>query len=155
MNKRLPIFVYGTLLPGHPNFRRIFEDRKVDTQRAKLINHAMLGTTESYFPYLVSLQHVPECWWQQATPTVTGQLLFLPEEDYDELLARLDTLEGVDFGHYERRAVKVITGSKDPVLAWCYRLPEEAVKEMLVSPFCQYDSWSDHVRKHDTYKIEE
>lgn len=154
MNERLPIFVYGTLMAGHPNFGRIFHGRKVDTAKATLAHHALLANERSYFPYLVWLAHVPEKFQEDASDQVVGQLLYLQEEDYDELLEWMDELEGVEFSHYERVKVGVTSGGKY-LHAWAYRMPEKATREAFATPFCAFDDWADHVEKHKTYKVKE
>ena len=110
--ERLPVFVYGTLRPGWGNARLWAGCAEAHHDGTATVLGYHL-TTNGGFPYLV---------WDDASTTV-GTLIEPADEDYDEVLARLDALEGYRpwgrHNHYER--VHVVVHTPDgPWLAWTY-----------------------------------
>lgn len=79
----LPLFVYGTLLPGQPN-AQLLAGAVVRSQPATF-NGGRLFDMGAY-PMLIE---------QDASPVV-GRLLHLKRPLYHETVARLDALEGYD-----------------------------------------------------------
>lgn len=109
---RLPIFVYGTLRPGHGN-ARMWEGHGdgLHDGAATVLGYRL--TSNGGFPYLVA-----------DDGSVTAGCLVEPEPaEYEHVLARMDALEGYAqhsrHNHYERVHVVVHT-PEGPVLAWVY-----------------------------------
>ncbi|MEV6670275.1 gamma-glutamylcyclotransferase family protein [Streptomyces sp. NPDC051162] len=118
----LPVFVYGTLRPGRRNHTVFLLGRTVAEEPARL-RGAVLFEGPGY-PYAVA---DPE-------GEVVGEVLWLPADRHDALLASLDALEGYEPGgsanHYVRvvRPVQLLGG--DTVRAWTY-LAEEGLAARL------------------------
>jgi gamma-glutamylcyclotransferase (GGCT)/AIG2-like uncharacterized protein YtfP len=115
MGERLPVFVYGTLRPGQPNYR-VLAGSTIAEHPATLADHQL---------YIVGLPYV--------TPadgaTVIGTLMVLAPGSYPRVLETLDRLEGYradgeEFSHYLRRPCQVTytdgAGHQQIVTAWVY-----------------------------------
>jgi gamma-glutamylcyclotransferase (GGCT)/AIG2-like uncharacterized protein YtfP len=81
MTQQLPFFVYGTLRRGQHN-HRITEGMLAGVHAARLSGHVL---------YEAGLPYIGACGGEG---TVTGDLLVPRPGDYDEVLHRLDRLEG-------------------------------------------------------------
>lgn len=103
-----PIFVYGTLLTGFGNYRRLLEGHTTKIVEAKLYGHSI--SSGGSFPFMSKVK--------SGTPVI-GELVYLPDAEYLKILERLDWLEGAGTGFYNRSKVRVVT--KDGVrIAWAY-----------------------------------
>lgn len=114
--EQLPFFVYGTLRLGQPNYRRLLQGRTVSEVRAELRGAHLYDM--GFFPVAVEAE--------DENAVVIGEMMALRPEDYNAVIRRLDTLEGVDTEHPEaglyRRAVHsvYVVGAGAPVRAWVY-----------------------------------
>lgn len=118
------VFVYGTLKQGHGNNRLL--------SRSKFVGKAVTSEpkfklVDGGFPYLLD----------------TGSGKKVVGEVYEIgpfILRDLDTLEGVDYGHYERVGIHVEVGEGELrrlVLAWAYQAPKKAHNHLLANrPLC-------------------
>lgn len=122
---QLPIFVYGTLRHGQANYRRFLAGQTAREQPAILPDHAL--HTDIY-PYVFDTDD---------DSRVHGELMFPLSHIYDELLARLDVLEGYREGdpasdylrvrrpvHYTDADGKTLT-----VEAWVYHAGPDVRRE--------------------------
>lgn len=110
--KRLPVFVYGTLRNGMGNYKRLLEGNT--TREIPAVLHDAKMVDVGAFPGVIDASH----------GTVYGELMFLDESRYEELLANLDRLEGHPY-MYVRTAATVHTNYVSPVSqteidAWVY-----------------------------------
>ncbi|HEY5835986.1 gamma-glutamylcyclotransferase family protein [Streptomyces sp.] len=123
--RHLPVFVYGTLLPGERN------------------HHLLHGRTVSWTPAVLPgtlLFHGPGYPYAVPDPdgagTVHGEVAVITEEVYGQVLAELDRLEDYVPGNaanlYERVAVQVRTPGGE-VHAWVYIAADRITRELLVS----------------------
>lgn len=108
----LPFFVYGTLIPGQPN-APLWSQEIRSTIRATLSGCLLYDM--GYYPMLVEAE----------SGQVHGVLVILNESHYDEILQRIDLLEGFDPKRPEeseyRRVVRSVTrGDGASVQAWVY-----------------------------------
>lgn len=115
MDRRLPVFVYGTLRRDQRNYRHLLARHTTAEYDARLVRHRL---------YDSGLPYIAEC--DDPTATVAGDLMLMDPADYDELLAQLDRLEGVEYGHYSRvaRPVTYRTGTGaawQNTTAWVYQ----------------------------------
>lgn len=149
--KRLPVFVYGTLMKGHPNFIRIFGKEKVEVQKA-VMRHVTLCKPRMRvpFPYLVRNEHLPDN-VLGGFPQVNGELITLPEKIYEERLDELDWLEGHP-DHYERIEAEAYVGDKR-IPCYVYALPAEYVASLFFDPIIRSGDWTTEVRDHKLYEI--
>jgi gamma-glutamylcyclotransferase (GGCT)/AIG2-like uncharacterized protein YtfP len=113
----LPFFVYGTLKRGEPNYERLLRDRTLAEEDAVLEPAAMY--TAGPYPFLVTAADL------LPTPQaqVSGQLMTIHPELYDQTLQQLDELEEYDPADprsmYLRRDISV-TCAGQPRRAWIY-----------------------------------
>ncbi|MGH2734377.1 MAG: gamma-glutamylcyclotransferase family protein [Actinomycetota bacterium] len=101
----LPLFVYGTLRPGEaaaPLLLGVVERVEPATARGR-----HLQVSESY-PAVIF----------DETGDVTGELMWLRADREEEVLARLDTYEGVP--HLFRRVRITVTCGSDELDAYAY-----------------------------------
>ena len=110
--EQIPFFVYGTLIPGQPNDHLWGEGiRRVETA---VFAHGKLFDMGTY-PMLV----------EGGAGIVQGKLISVANGSYEEILARLDYLEGYapeqpTASGYRRVKREVITLSGRSVLSWVY-----------------------------------
>jgi gamma-glutamylcyclotransferase (GGCT)/AIG2-like uncharacterized protein YtfP len=116
MIERYPFFVYGTLIPGQPN-DYLWEDCIEKVGQGILVGGRLFDMGS--FPMLI----------EGGRETVAGKVMFpykeLPEEDYQLLVQRLDTLENYDPENiedspYYRVLRSVLVGNGKTVTAWVY-----------------------------------
>ena len=94
----MKVFVYGTLQRGHGN-HHILEDHKLVGPATTVTKYAMMNVG---FPYMLNQA-------EGAYPCV-GELWDIG--DCQVTLARLDRLEGVGRGHYDRVKGEVVCNGK-------------------------------------------
>ena len=108
----LPFFVYGTLLPGQPNYRlwgdsisRMEYGRIKDCQLFDMGAYPMMGESKEKY--------------------VHGMLVFVIPEHTNEMIIKIDELEGYDpekhgESAYNREMREVELESKKTVTVWVY-----------------------------------
>ncbi len=108
----LPFFVYGTLLPGQPNFI-LWEQAILEIVPASL-GHARLHDM-GHYPMMV----------EEPGATISGAVITVRPDQYRAVMERLDFLEGYDpalpdEGEYRRvkRIARLNTGL--PQAVWVY-----------------------------------
>lgn len=108
--KRLPLFVYGTLRQGQPNYALLRGHVLAD--QPAMVRGMSLYSLQSY-PVVVRGPH-----------TVRGELLTITPRVYDRLLANLDQLEGCApddrESMFKRVAIAVEMHAQQPITAWMY-----------------------------------
>lgn len=118
MTPTLPVFVYGTLRPGGWNHDRWLAPWLALPCRAAVLDGHELHHLDG-LPYVVP----------GPRGAVVGDVAVLDGVRYDDALAELDRLEGVDCGHYRRVAVDLDGGER----AWVW-LAGAAVAARLGEP---------------------
>lgn len=108
----LPVFVYGTLRPGHGNYRQLLAGRTIRETPATVSGLALYGCG---IPYAVPTQGA----------TTVGALIHVDASVYAQVLHDLDSLEGYrphrpDRSHYVRASWIVATDNGDLAEAWIY-----------------------------------
>lgn len=110
---RLPFFVYGTLRTGHGN-HRLFEGATTLIENAVAPDHAVYGHG---IPFAID----------NPGTAVVGELMHVADDLYEQVLLRVDRLEGHrpgGGGLYTRVVRTVIVtdadGTTHPVEAWIY-----------------------------------
>lgn len=106
----LPVFVYGTLRNGHGNYSNILEGNTVREEKASMNGKLfMVGG----FPGMI----------QDNESRVVGELMYIDPKKYEEVMKRLDWLEGYrkndKSSMYIRKQVMVWNGSVG-ITAWTY-----------------------------------
>jgi len=109
----LPLFVYGTLLPGEANYARFLAGRTLSEQPASTRGSLWLVDSEGY-PYLLP-----------GAETVHGLLMVLVPRLYAATLAAIDRLEDYDprfpaTSLYLRRTASIRLREGQDTTAWCY-----------------------------------
>ncbi|MGW7291551.1 gamma-glutamylcyclotransferase family protein [Streptomyces xiamenensis] len=113
----LPFFVYGTLRAGQRHYAWTLRGRTTREEPA-LLAGAMLYEGPG-FPYAVAVPDGGHAMSpaRGARATITGELMYVPEPAFGEVLATLDRLEGPD---YDRLVVRLLNGTR----AWTYLAAE-------------------------------
>ncbi len=123
----LPLFVYGTLIPGESNYPRYLAGQDERTLPATL-NGAVLYTHGPY-PYLVRAAELV-----QPGDYVVGVLVWIKPANYAQTLAAVDRLEeyreGGSDNHYERITCTVET-EEGSYTAWAYEAGERVQHAIL------------------------
>lgn len=107
-HERYPVFVYGTLRPGCGN-DRLWRGRAVTIHDGTAILVGYKLVTNGHFPYMIPA----------TTAQTVGTLIVPDDEHYDDVLDRMDMLEGVP-RHYLRIRVAVLVEGGEPCFAWTY-----------------------------------
>jgi len=120
MSKLLPFFAYGTLLPGQPNYY-IWRDGVKSIHKATLQNGRLYNL--GYYPMLV----------EEGSDVVFGALVAIHPEHYEQVLRKVDELEGYDpdtpeTSEYRRQARDVMLEDGNIEEAWVYIGDEKFVK---------------------------
>lgn len=137
---QLPFFVYGTLRPGQPN-AYLWGDAVAQVETAWFEN----GRLYDCGPYPMLVE-------ETAVVPVQGRLMIPRPDQYDDLLARLDTLEGFNPSRpeeatYRRVRRQVLVGARDEqpkrqARAWVYVGRADFVTDLVPIPS---GNWASHV----------
>ncbi|SFQ15344.1 Uncharacterized conserved protein YtfP, gamma-glutamylcyclotransferase (GGCT)/AIG2-like family [Salibacterium halotolerans] len=82
-----PVFVYGTLRRGLHNYERLLSGRTEEERRA-VITGRLYAADHGRFPCLV----------KEGNTIVQGDIMYIQNDKYDDVLEDLDRLEGYDEG---------------------------------------------------------
>ena len=109
---QLPVFVYGTLRPGQPNW-----DRLLAARTERVIAGRLLGTV------LLDCGHYPAAVERPGAGDAVGEVLWIRPAAWPAALADLDHLEGYDAADPDRlfdRLVRSVDTADGPVDCWVY-----------------------------------
>jgi gamma-glutamylcyclotransferase (GGCT)/AIG2-like uncharacterized protein YtfP len=117
-SSQLPFFVYGTLLPGQPNYH--LWGGAIRSERA-----AFLPNSRLYDMALLNLGHYPMLVEEQGKQVVVGMLVEVEPGFFDAVLRTLDLLEDYRPGRpnesYYHRAKRIIASTNGHQhVAWVY-----------------------------------
>ena len=98
----LPLFVYGTLMPGFGNFDRLLKGNFTTTASATVTGFQMLDL--GAFPMVVLAR---------STNTIRGVMIYVKRTEFEKVLKSLDQLEGYPT-FYDRVIVRARAMVKDP-----------------------------------------
>lgn len=137
-NNETPLFVYGTLLPGHPNFYIYVGARALVSTKPATLNGFALYKAGT----------VPIA---QAYPgeKVKGKLLYLRPGHAEDVIAWVDILE-FNAG-YEKQKLPVATDDGSTEIAYVYTYPTAMNLRQL--PTVPEGDWEAHVKKYNLYFI--
>ncbi len=138
-----PIFVYGTLRHDQSNYRRFLAGHTIREEPAILPDHAL---HTGQYPYVFDTHDGSR---------VYGELMFPHSDRYDDLLARLDELEGYRPGdpssEYLRviRPVEYTTSAGEPLTtpAWVYHAGPDARHRATEHNRIPSGDWLTHTRE--------
>ena len=99
MKSRL-VFVYGTLKRGHGNHCVLGASKFV----CDAVTTAKYILVDCGFPYLIVPEELPEAYKKPETARVGGEVYEVTDE---AVMASLDRLEGVSYGHYRHLNTEV------------------------------------------------
>ncbi|PZM97778.1 MAG: hypothetical protein DIU79_01740 [Actinobacteria bacterium] len=116
-SQQLPVFVYGTLRHGQSNYASFLAGHTSKEESAVLVGARIYDA--GHYPYVD---------YNPASPAtgsrVVGELMHIASDRYQQVMERLDMLEGYhpgsQFNHYERIATDVQRADGTPVRAWVY-----------------------------------
>ncbi|RSL32418.1 gamma-glutamylcyclotransferase [Salibacterium salarium] len=114
MNEKLPVFVYGTLRKGLHNYENILEGQTTNEIAATTVGSLYAVSHES-FPCLV----------KEGKTVIQGEIMCIKEDRYEEILKKLDALEGYDERNvqesdYVREITTVVDDKGHHVEAYTY-----------------------------------
>lgn len=99
MNKL--VFVYGSLKKDHWNHHYL----ETSQFMGEGVTYPHFVLTDCGFPYMIPSQSVSDEAQRAMLAPVVGEVYKVTDE---AVIASLDRLEGVDYGHYEKQKVRVI-----------------------------------------------
>jgi len=134
--------VYGTLLPGQPNF--YLWEAHISSLATAVLPHGRLYDIGSY-PMLIETRG----------ETVTGKVVTLKAATYEAVMTTLDSLEGYfpdrpAESDYLRVAREVILENDTAVNAWVYVGQSQFVQNL---PLVKNGDWRTHIQ-HKHQQIE-
>ncbi len=104
----LPLFVYGTLMPGFGNFDRLLKGNFTTTAAATVTGFQMLDLGS--FPMVVMAR---------STNQIRGSVIWVKRIEWDKVIKSLDNLEGYP-NFYDRVIVRARAMKKDPMKEGAY-----------------------------------
>jgi gamma-glutamylcyclotransferase (GGCT)/AIG2-like uncharacterized protein YtfP len=116
IQRNMPFFVYGTLIPGQENYPRFLAGRTLQ-ETPSSIRGAVLYT-EGRYPYLVV-----DSTLAQPSDEVSGYLIHIKPHLYDAVLEHVDQLEGYrayKTANWYERVCREIQTERGNVRAWVY-----------------------------------
>jgi gamma-glutamylcyclotransferase (GGCT)/AIG2-like uncharacterized protein YtfP len=137
---KYPFFVYGTLRPGHGNYAHLLAGQ-TDREAPAVLHDALMFTNGGY-PYVITHPNL-------AGNTVKGDLVWVSDDIYANVMDSLDALEGTnnpnsrDHGtnHYDRVVATVHTDA-GPETAWLYTPNSAWLRDVLSMPLVEGGDWS-------------
>ena len=120
--KKLPFFVYGTLIPKQPNYY-LWKDSIIDTKKAIIKNYQLFDM--GHYPMIL----------QSEGNNVHGMLMYVNDEDYEKITKIIDNLEGYNPENHgnsaynrEMRDIELKNGESEK--AWIYIGSKEYIKKV-------------------------
>ncbi len=135
--EELPFFVYGTLRRGQGNYR-LLRGRTVREVRARLTTARLYDI--GGLPMAI-----------EGKGQVTGEIMTISPNFYEDMLARLDRLEGVDHEHpdrgfYRRVICTPFTEDGKSTRAWVYLGTPEYMDN---AQYISHGDWARHRRTRE------
>lgn len=111
-SEQRPVFVYGTLRPGQPNWERLLAGRA-----QRVVTGRLPGVV------LLDCGHYPAAVERPGARGAIGEVVWIPATAWPAVLAALDHLEGYDPAEAHRlfdRVVRPVQTADGPVDCWVY-----------------------------------
>lgn len=151
LENQLSFFVYGTLMPNHSNYEKIFNGYVIRKKAIEVKGFDLYIGKE--FPYMVKTKHFEN-------NIVHGWVLTVNPEYYEKILSELDKLEGfIDQGnannHFERIIVNVLD---EPVYTYIASdsILSEVKRELPIMPSGLWEDLTTRIaihRENDSTKV--
>jgi gamma-glutamylcyclotransferase (GGCT)/AIG2-like uncharacterized protein YtfP len=112
MSEQRPVFVYGTLRPGHPNWERLLAGR---SERA--VSGRLAGVV------LLDCGRYPAAVEQPGAAGVVGEAVSIGRDAWPKVLTALDHLERYEPADPNRlfdRVIRPVETAEGPVECWVY-----------------------------------
>jgi gamma-glutamylcyclotransferase (GGCT)/AIG2-like uncharacterized protein YtfP len=137
-SEQIPFFVYGTLILGQPNDH--LWRGAITSVKSAVFNNGLLYDM-GYYPMLVEVKG----------GTVRGQLISVANRFYQEILDRLDILEGYmpdqpDKSSYRRVKREVTIEKGQRILSWLYRGRQKHVQKSKLIPGGDWELYAASMR---------
>lgn len=142
MGRQRPVFVYGTLRPGQPNWERLLAERTARVVAGRLPGVALLDCG-----------HYPAAVERTGAGGAIGEVVWIRPVAWPAVLASLDHLEGYDPAETEPLFVRVVLPvdtDDGPVDCWVY-LAGRRLAEM-VQPVVAGGDWVAHCASLAAYR---
>ncbi|MGA9173521.1 MAG: gamma-glutamylcyclotransferase family protein [Thermoactinomyces sp.] len=137
---KIPFFFYGTLRPGFENYEGILRNKTVSEMPATMKGKMYSVDTETSYPCVI-----------EGNDTIQGELMYIKENLYWDVLKDLDWLEDYQEGDeegsmYLRRLREVILENGEKAIAWVYIWNKEVREELYVKS----GDWKRYIREGKT-----
>ena len=134
--KRLPFFVYGTLIPNQPNYY-LWEKSVINKEAGFIKNYQLFDM--GHYPMIV----------ESKGNNVEGILIEIKEEDYENITKIIDNLEGYEpekHGNsaYTREIRQIDLENGDVRDAWIYIGSEDYIKKENI---VKEGNWVKHIKQ--------
>ena len=119
--KKLPFFVYGTLIPDQPNYY-LWKESIADTKNGIIRNYQLFDM--GHYPMIVKSEG----------KNVEGMVMYIKTEDYDKITKIIDNLEGYNSENhgdsaYNREIHNIELEDGELVKAWIYTGNEKYIRK--------------------------
>jgi gamma-glutamylcyclotransferase (GGCT)/AIG2-like uncharacterized protein YtfP len=136
--EQLPFFVYGTLIPDQPNYY-LWKDSIINTKKGLIKNYQLFDM--GHYPMIIELEG----------NNVSGMLMYIKTEDYDQMARIIDNLEGYNpekhgSSAYNREIRDIELENGELEKAWIYIGSEKYVKK---ENTVKDGNWVNHISKKE------
>lgn len=134
MTTQFPFLVYGTLRPGNSNYGYHLDGKIIHYETVTVDGFVMLATPTQGFPFVVP-----------GEGSIVAELVYVNPENYDQVLASLDTLEGYREGSYNNLYDRVLVqfeAEGTTRQAYIYVASPATQREITHIPVMEHGDWN-------------
>ncbi|WP_462405454.1 gamma-glutamylcyclotransferase family protein [Gracilibacillus sp. Marseille-QA3620] len=143
--KRINLFVYGSLREGFFNYEKYLEGRVAEKKAAKLANMKLYHMPYKGYPAIMF-----------GKDTVTGEIMVLHEDRYEETMKAMDEMEGfISGGNPENEYHKVVlevqnleTNEMEPCFVYFYNKEKDELFDRS-AVYIPHGDWKEHMLREE------